>query len=249
MSHLINKIKNLLRPWKTPLVSILLLMIRLYGGNKVISGPFKGLRLPQKSPTKPMLLGVWEKELSFIWDSLQKPIYIIDVGAAEGYYAVGLAKKFPEKKIIAFEMSSQNKILLQNTIRENSVNNVEVYGKCEFSNLNSLGLKLDNSILIMDCEGYEIELLKNFETQIFHKTQILVELHEMYAPGCTLELKKRFKHSHKIKEIKGEHREINDWPSKLNFLRFIFPEKLLLLFMDEGRPYPMNWLYMSPKVS
>ena len=83
----------------------------------------------------------------------------------------------------------------------------------------------------------------------FHKTQILVELHEMYAPGCTLELKKRFKHSHKIKEIKGEHREINDWPSKLNFLRFIFPEKLLLLFMDEGRPYPMNWLYMSPKVS
>ena len=159
MSHLINKIKNLLRPWKTPLVSILLLMIRVYGGNKVVSGPFKGLRLPQKSPTKPMLLGVWEKELSFIWDSLQKPIYIIDVGAAEGYYAVGLAKKFPEKKIIAFEMSSQNKILLQKSIRENSVNNVEVYGKCEFSNLNSLGLKLDNSILIMDCEGYEIELL------------------------------------------------------------------------------------------
>ena len=247
MTQFYNSIKNLLRPWKNPIDYTLLILIKIWGSGKVLSGPFKGLKMRQKFPTKPMLLGVWEKELSFIWDSLGNQRFIVDVGAAEGFYAVGLAQKYPEKKIIAFEMNPSSKHLLEMIAEDNAVSNLETHGKCEYEDLAKLGGKLENSIIIMDCEGYEIQLLEVNKSSIFKKTHILVELHEMYEIGCTDILKNRFSDSHQISEIEGQCRSIEDWPNQLNFLRPFFPNKILLHFMDEGRPYPMNWLYMKPK--
>ena len=216
---------------------------------KVISGPFKGLKFSQRFPTKPMLTGVWEKEISFVWDSLQEFKYIIDVGAAEGFYAVGLARKYPEKMIYAFEMNLSNQRLLQKVISDNFVKNIEIRGKCEYEDLTEFGAKLENALIVMDCEGYEVELLNAHSPKVFKNTYILVELHEMYAPGCTNELRKRFWPTHEIQEIEGKHRDINDWPNQLKFLKYLFPQEVLLDFMDEGRPYPMNWLYMKPKTN
>ena len=72
-----------------------------------------------------MLLGVWEKELSFIWDSLDEFKYIIDVGAAEGFYAIGLARKYPDKMIYAFEMNLSTQRVLEKVISDNFVKNIE----------------------------------------------------------------------------------------------------------------------------
>ena len=65
------------------------------------------------------------KELSFIWDSLDECRFIIDVGAAEGFYAIDLARKYPEKEIIAFEMNSETQNLLEKTANNNSVKNLK----------------------------------------------------------------------------------------------------------------------------
>ena len=249
MINFYSFLKDILRPWKRPIENTLLISLKLISFGKVQSGPFEGLIMKQKSPTKPMLLGVWEKELSFIWDSLENLKTIIDVGAAEGFYAVGLAKKYPKKQIIAFEMDPRTKVLLERTATHNSVKNLETHGKCEYENLVKLGDKLQNSFIIMDCEGYEIELLRFSKTSIFQNAHILVELHEMYAAGCTDILKRRFADTHQVSEIKGQERNLSDWPNKLWLLRFLFPRSIILHFMDEGRPYPMNWLYMIPKSS
>ena len=247
MKTFYNSIKNLLRPWKNPIEYILLIIIETWGRGKVLSGPFRGLKMKHKFPTKPMLLGVWEKELSFIWDSLENQRYIIDIGAAEGFYAVGLAQKYPEKKIKAFEMNPFSKVLLERMAVDNSTSNLETYGKCEYEDLVKIGEKLEEAMIIMDCEGYEIQLLQVKAPSIFKKTHIVVELHEMYEFGCTELLKKRFTETHEIAEIVGQVRKLEDWPNELSFLRLIFPKRILLHFMDEGRPYPMNWLYMKPK--
>ena len=242
-------IKNLLRPWKNPISYTLLIAIKLLGLKKVISGPFKGLKFSQRFPNKPMLIGVWEKEISFIWDSLQGFKCIIDVGAAEGFYAVGLARKYPDMMIYAFEMNLSIQRLLQKVISDNFVKNIEVRGKCEYDDLKDFGAKLDNALIVMDCEGYEVELLNAHSVTIFKSTYILVEVHEMYAAGCTNQLKERFSFTHNVQEIEGKHRNINDWPKQLKLLRYLYPKELLLDFMDEGRPYPMNWLYMKPKTN
>ena len=247
MKTFYNSIKNLLRPWKNPIEYSLLIIIKTWGKGKVLSGPFRGLKMMHKFPTKPMLLGVWEKELSSIWDSLKSQRFIIDVGAAEGFYAVGLAQKYPKKKIIAFEMNPSSKILLEKMAMDNAISNLETYGKCEYEDLVKLREKLEGAMIMMDCEGYEIQLLQVHAPSIFKKTHIVVELHEMYEFGCTELLKNRFTETHKIAEIEGQVRNLEDWPNELSLLRLIFPEKILLHFMDEGRPYPMNWLYMTPK--
>jgi hypothetical protein len=246
MSQFYNSIKNLLRPWKNPIDYSLLILIKIWGAGKILSGPFRGLKMMQTLPTKPMLLGVWEKELSFIWDSLDNLRLIVDVGAAEGFYAVGLARKYPKKKVIAFEMNPSSKNLLEKVAEDNSITNLETHGKCEYEDLVKYGGELEGSIIIMDCEGYEVQLLQVNNPSIFKKTHILVELHEMYEIGCTEILKNRFASSHQISEIKGQSRKLEDWPNQLSLLTLFFPKKTLLHFMDEGRPYPMNWLYMKP---
>jgi predicted O-methyltransferase YrrM len=54
----------------------------------------------------PKLLGVYERELHDVLENLIAwgPDLVIDAGAAEGYYAVGLARRLPQSRIMAFEM-------------------------------------------------------------------------------------------------------------------------------------------------
>ena len=57
----------------------------------------------------PKLLGVYERELNPYIEqacALNFPL-IVDVGAAEGYYAVGMALRNPSARVIAFEMDAR----------------------------------------------------------------------------------------------------------------------------------------------
>jgi len=66
----------------------------------VASGPFRGMRYVARayhSAYHAKLLGTYEMELHGIVEELcrETPGIIVDVGAAEGYYAVGLAMRLP----------------------------------------------------------------------------------------------------------------------------------------------------------
>lgn len=66
-------------------------------GGVILSGPFKGLMYPRESVGSawaPKLLGTYESELSPTIERIVSGGYrsVVDIGAAEGYYAVGLAK-------------------------------------------------------------------------------------------------------------------------------------------------------------
>src|SRR5579862_6564668 len=77
---------------------------------KVVVGPFKGLRYVERavgSTVQPKLLGIYEREL---WECVEQAAKIpfetiIDIGAAEGYYSIGMAMRIPAAKNIAFEMN------------------------------------------------------------------------------------------------------------------------------------------------
>lgn len=53
----------------------------------------------------PKLLGIYEPELNRCVESLRaaKPSLIVDIGAAEGYYAIGLALRNLQARLVAFE--------------------------------------------------------------------------------------------------------------------------------------------------
>ena len=93
--------------WQRFVVEFNRLEALLRPGYEVQAGPFKGMRYPQfKAKGSTMLgklLGTYEGELADLITSLVKQPYdaVVDVGCAEGYYAVGLALKISTAKIFA----------------------------------------------------------------------------------------------------------------------------------------------------
>ena len=74
-------------------------------------GPFAGMRYPAAesvgSALFPKLLGSYEQELHPWVERLCHNHYteVVDVGCAEGYYAVGLALRLPGARVYAFDVS------------------------------------------------------------------------------------------------------------------------------------------------
>ena len=66
-------------------------------GLTVSGGPFAGLAYPDRAPISlvPKLLGIYERELHGAIEAAirAQPGLIVNVGAADGYYAVGLARR------------------------------------------------------------------------------------------------------------------------------------------------------------
>ena len=77
-------------------------------GDRVVAGPFGGMVLTPMTKLEqlgPYLLGLYEGELNPVWERVFQSKYtqIIDVGAKFGYYAVGLARRYPESRVVAFD--------------------------------------------------------------------------------------------------------------------------------------------------
>lgn len=197
-----------------------------------------------------MLLGTWELELEQqIFKLLaNKPKKIFCIGAAEGYYAVGFASKLHASKVYAFEIQQQYRHFLHNLSATNNCTNIEVHGECTPKILqHHLAKDSSSTFIICDIEGGEIELLDLNEVPALKKASILVEIHEMYVTDCEKVLIEQFKNTHSFTVIQGRKRTLQDLPKKLSFLRCISSSTKILSLMDEGRPYPMNWLYLEPK--
>lgn len=111
---------------------------------RVMGGPFGGIRYIDRSVGSaylPKVLGIYERELNRCIETVctRRPTLIVDVGAAEGYYAVGLAVRNPEAQVIAFEMEEAGRRALGEMARLNDVSDrIEVRGRCEPADLQAV---------------------------------------------------------------------------------------------------------------
>jgi hypothetical protein len=221
-------------------------------GGRVHAGPFKRMKYSGESYGScyiPKLLGIYERELN---DAVEEACalgtsLIVDIGAAEGYYAVGMALRNPRARVVAFEMEEIGRKYLQETIRINAVQNaVEVRGKCEVENLAGLLKPELNPVVICDCEGYEQVLLDPARVPGLTRSHVLVELHDFIIPGLAEQLEKRFAPTHQVSRIWQEPREPKDYPFDYLYLRLL-PESYHRWVVSEWRPEKMSWLWMRPK--
>ena len=89
----------------------------------------------------PKLIGTYERELSPIVEEVCacNSTTIIDIGAAEGYYAIGFARRLPNAKIIAYELQPEGREKIAEMALLNDVSDqVDIRGQCneaEFVNL------------------------------------------------------------------------------------------------------------------
>ena len=171
-------------------------------GQKVNEGPFTGMvycSTAAGSAYTPKILGTYELEIRSWIEEVIEDDYstIIDLGCAEGYYAVGLAMRCPNATVYAFDGDPEARAACQELATLNGVEDrVKIGGYCEPEILK--GLPLDKAMLICDVEGYEVKLLDPASIPVLATIEIIVELHEQLAPGSTALILGRFAPTHEV---------------------------------------------------
>jgi hypothetical protein len=175
------------------------------------------------------------------------PDLIVDVGAAEGYYAVGLALRKPSARVIAFEMEDLGRERLREAAELNYVSGrIDIRGKCEAQDLEGVLGGSTAPIVVCDVEGYEAALLDPITVPSLRRATILVELHEFICSGITGILQARFDSTHHIRHVPQQPRSREQFPWR-TFGTLLLPKSYLDWVVSEWRPVPMSWLWMEPR--
>lgn len=198
----------------------------------------------------PKLLGTYEQELNPAVEELIRwePDVIVNAGAAEGYYTVGMALRCPKSLIAAYEMSEEGRKLVNLLAARNEVSvRIQLAGELTPSLLQQRLKDAARPALILDVEGAELVLLDFKMCPDLARTFILLENHDV-ATGSTLpEMRRRFAATHEMEEIPIKPRTPADLPKGLKTWARLGWEKKLCGLMDEGRWAAPPWLKLRPK--
>jgi hypothetical protein len=218
----------------------------------VVSGPFTGMQYFTNVPGGawlPKLLGTYEMELAPAVDECISWGFetIVDIGAAEGYYAVGMARRNPQARVIAFEFYPPARQLLLRLARINGVRRqMTIYAECTIDRLNAaLATGSSPKLVISDCEGAEDQLLDPVRVPALRQATLLVEMHDNFCPGVTDRLQQRFAATHDIQLIPARERTLDDFPLDRNRV----PTEDALAAMNEAKESDMKWLYCKPRAA
>jgi hypothetical protein len=221
--------------------------LRRYG-TAVRHGPFAGMEYDPEGQSwsndvVAKLTGTYELELH---DALRAwiaagPAHVVDVGCAEGYYAVGLARALPGAQVHAYDIDAAARAQTAALAQRNGVAaRVQVAGECTPATLRTL--PAERVALLADCEGYERTLLDPAAAPNLARWDIVVELHEFLDPGIADTIAERFAATHEIALVTETGRAATA-PPELAFLEPGVRAKLL----DERRPARMRWAVLSAR--
>jgi tetratricopeptide (TPR) repeat protein len=226
-------------------------VICAHTGRVVVSGAFAGMRIPDQTSwgdgdVGPKLLGTYEEELHETLLQFRSRSHgaLVNVGCAEGYYAIGLARLFDGQCVYAFDTNPNAQQICRAAAELNFVaDRVIVGGFCSTEALESLTRRHGGLLCVIDCEGYELDLLTTqFIEQSGSSSDFIVECHDFVKPGLTEELQDRFRKTHEVRLVKAGARD----PNRFDFLRkYNDMERWLTVW--EKRPCTMNWLICESK--
>jgi hypothetical protein len=190
-------------------------------------------------------MGVYEMELHEVVETILLHPYatVVNIGCAEGYYAVGLARRIPTAKVYAFEaetaIGEQCRLLAQ---INGVASRVVVLGVCSAAQLED-SIK-DETLIVCDCEGAEMQILDFTQAPSLQKADVLVELHDFLDPTISMTLLSRFERTHSVTLIDSRERD----PAAYPLLRSLSwrDQRLALV---EFRPGKMQWAYFQRKPS
>lgn len=219
-------------------------LVRVLDG-KVQNGPFTAMQLPNDSSwgvgdVAPKILGCYELELhpSIEQAIARAPEVVINVGCAEGYYAVGLARRLPRAKTYAFDIDPRAQAVCAGAGALNGVaDRLTVRGECTSGDLVALTRGTKRALIVLDCEGAELSLLTPDTARQLAHCDILVETHDFIDRTITPTLTKVLSAQHAVEQFREGARDPAGYP----VLRQLGSLDRALLTC-EFRPEVMYWL-------
>jgi len=187
-------------------------------GTTVLYGPFKGMKFTNEGLMTACntsgLLGTYERETHPWLLALRPGEYerALDIGAAEGYYAVGIALR-TGTRVDAYDTAPVARRLCKAMAKLNGVSGlVQTHAFCSPEVLRQLNGQ--RCFIVSDCEGFEVKLFSREVIQALVNCDLIIELHDgTEPPGTTRELlKSRFSATHRIEVVRFGSRNPRDFP-------------------------------------
>ena len=234
---------RLLAKWRSEMV---INTLEAKSGRVVLSGPFKGMNYvvgASEGARVARLLGCYEASLAPVIEDIVTRSYdlVIDVGSAEGYYAVGLARRMPLAQVWARDANPSAQEMCRGLAAANDVaDRVQIGGLMAHADFDVC--RSQNTLVVCDIEGGEDDLLDPSRAQGLLSADILVETHESFQPGLSRKIAERFKATHNLRLI---GRKLDDSALPAWMEGFSDLDRLIALWEWRGGPTP--WLWMERK--
>jgi hypothetical protein len=201
----------------------------------VASGPFAGLRYPpdrlaEVDAPVAKLTGVYEQEIAAVFE--QPHERFVDVGCAEGYYVVGMARRGVPS--IGFDAAKSARALCRAVADANGVDvSVETWFRAEDASL------VGDGLLLVDIEGAEADLFTSDVLAALGRAHVVIEVHEDFRPGTGERLRELLAATHDVRRIDQQPRSappgLAQWSAED-----------VEMALTEHRPPAMFWLDCLP---
>lgn len=211
-------------------------IVLTHSNGRVLSGPFLGMSIDPQAVSwgdgdiVTKLLGCYEQELQGVLEhAIARRIpRFVNVGCAEGYYAVGVARHgIP---VVAVDTSEAALAASRHNAMLNGV---------ELILHRDVPRPVRGDFWLVDIEGGEADLLRDSDG--WQGVELLVELHEWVDRSLADRLLRIFGSSHDGQLLTMGARN----PNRFDFLSGL-PDAARFSLMSENRPERMRWLHLRP---
>ncbi len=220
---------------------------------KVKYGPLKGLQLNiddmnwSKVDAGSIILGLYEYEVLLELERLSKKCSIFcDVGAGDGILAVGLLNSKLFKEATCFEIDERARKNIRNLAINNNVSqHIEILERANHKSLSSLDINWEKTLILIDIEGEEFNLLDNKMLDSLRGATLIIEIHDEYTESPEKhrdELREKLSNFYDIKTISTSSRDL----SGISEIRLLHDNERWLL-CSEGRGWMMDWWVCEPR--
>ncbi len=239
---------------------------RMYNGRRlwratngvVQHGLLKGYSLGERATwryedTGTKLLGLYELEVCELIGRIHGGrSTFIDLGAADGFYGIGLVATGLFERSICYEIDEASRDNLKLLANERGVGNrVDIRGAVTFAFADELaaqGVDFEDAVVLCDIEGHEFETLTQECLRTLRHAHVIVEIHDFMIVGPERHewlpnLIARASEFFRVAEIKVGARDL----SRIPLIADHWTDSDRWLLCSEGRARPMTWLHFEPK--
>lgn len=197
------------------------------------------------------LLGTYEVQVCAILDHLKSPrSTLIDIGAAEGLYGIGLIAVGAFGRSLCFEADDTSREnLIERRTKFELEDRVTIYAEANRKTLEAglreSGADLKKCLVICDIEGGEFDLFDRKTLEMFSDCRLIIEIHDFLIENGAIafrNLKRRAAPIFNIHEIRDGIRYMRNIP-----LLDGWSDADTWMMCMEGRKRMMTWLYLTPK--